>query len=306
MLHDEVDIESNDPLQERIKKAAVFFSAKLESVIDTLKGYSIESDNKAVKKSFSEAFERFRKESFTKLSCLHASVTGFMLSEYLEAKAKSAIEIPPAKPHKAKFTDDTSGTILHPVLFQRLKEWRNIKADLENLPYYMIFHQKALLMLCNKLPQSMESLKRVKGIGKGKSEKYGKELLNIISSYCSENKTEPTVEPIPEEGSKKVKQDTKKVSFNLFREGKTILQISEERKLEVTTIESHLAHLVGTGEISVNEFVREDVVAMIAAEFDGNEDLRMGPVKAALGEEVTWSDLRFVMNHLKFMRDKLR
>jgi GTPase SAR1 family protein len=300
----QVDAESNDLLQDRIKKAAVFFSDKIEALMDgILNGFSINTDNKAVKKSFNEAYERFRKETGIKLACLAATRNGFRVSEYLDAKAKSFIELP-SKARAAKPEEEASGANLNPALFKRLKEWRNDKSAEMNQPHYMILHQKAMLLLSNKLPRSMESLKQVKGIGKKKAEKFGEELLEIILSYCSEEKIELPEETIQENTRRKVKQDTKKISFDLFREGKTIQQIADERKLGISTIESHLAHFVGTGEIPVNEFVPDETIDLVSVHFDGDEDFRIGPVKAALGEKVTWSELRFVMNHLRFIRSK--
>jgi hypothetical protein len=35
---------------------------------------------------------------------------------------------------------------------------------------------------------------------------------------------------------------------------------------------------------------------------DGSDDLKMGPVKASLGDQVSWSDIRYVVNHLMFLR----
>ena len=101
---------------------------------------------------------------------------------------------------------------------------------------------------------------------------------------------------------KKIKEDTKKISFDLFKEGKAVSQIAEERKLSITTIEGHLAYYVGTGEIPVNKFVSQEITDLIASHFEGNDDLRLGPVKAALGEKVSWSDIRFVASHLRFLR----
>lgn len=101
---------------------------------------------------------------------------------------------------------------------------------------------------------------------------------------------------------KKIKEETKKISYDLFREGKGVSQIAEERKLNVTTIEGHLAHYVGTGEIPVNKFVSQEKTELIAGHFDGNEELKIGPVKVALGDKVSWSDIRFVINHLMFLR----
>ena len=129
LLNREIDAESNNLLQERVKKAGEFFSDKLEAALKViLAGYSVETDNKTVRKSVSEALERIRKEGVTKLACLNAVRSGFEIGKYLDAKAKSALDIPAVRSHSAKSVDDTSGIINHPVLFSQLKEWRNIKA----------------------------------------------------------------------------------------------------------------------------------------------------------------------------------
>jgi hypothetical protein len=63
-----------------------------------------------------------------------------------------------------------------------------------------------------------------------------------------------------------------------------------------------MAHYVGTGEIPVSEFVSQELTDLIASHFKGSDDLRMGPLKEALGDKVSWSDIKFVMNHLEFLR----
>ena len=167
LLNRAIDAETDNQLQERVKKAAEFFSDKLESGMKViLSGFSVETDNKTVRKSVSEALERIRKEGATKLACLNAVRSGFEISKYLDAKSKSAVDIPAAKSHSAKSVDDTSGIIEHPGLFQQLKEWRNMKAREMGLPHYMIVPQKTMVTLANFMPQSMPALKLVKGIGK--------------------------------------------------------------------------------------------------------------------------------------------
>jgi ribonuclease D len=199
--------------------------------------------------------------------------------------------------------EDTSGIIQYPALLQLLKEWRNIKATEMKLPHYMILPQKTMVTLANFLPQSLPALKLVKGMGMKKSEKFGEELLKIIISYCQKEKIEPPAKTLTEKIiPKKIKEETKKISYDLLREGKTISEIAEERKLSITTIEGHLAHYVGTGEIPINKFVSQEITELIASHFKGNNDLKMGPVKASLGEKVSWSDIRFVASHLKFLR----
>ena len=112
LLNREIDAESNIQLQERVKKAGEFFSVKLEAALKAiLDSYSVETDNKTVRKSVFGALEQIRKEGITKLACLNAVRSGFEVSKYLDARAKSAVEVPAAKSRSAKSVDDTSGII---------------------------------------------------------------------------------------------------------------------------------------------------------------------------------------------------
>ncbi len=152
------------------------------------------------------------------------------------------------------------------------------------------------------LPQSPEAMARIKGMGKKKSEQFGPELLEIIKAYCAENKIESSSIPQPvERHVAREKKDTRLLSYNLYKEGKTVEQIARERDMAVSTIEGHLAHYVGTGELSVDDFVPADLTALIAENIDDN-DFRMGPVKSALGDQISWSELRYVMKHLEYLK----
>jgi len=306
LLKGDLDPESNMPLQERIKKAAVYFSDKLEADLkEVLTGFAVETDNRTVRKSITEALERTKKEGVTKLACLNAVRQGFETGRYIDARAKSAIDIPAARSHSFSLAEDVSGIVKYPALLRSLKEWRNNKAKETNLPHYMIIPQKTMVTLANLVPQSTRALRQIKGMGNRKSEKYGAEILGIIVSYCGKENIEAPEIPLTEKKKeKKVKEETKKISYGLFREGKTIQQIADERKLSVTTIEQHLAYYVGTGEIPVSEFVSQEITDLIAGCFEGTEELRIGPVKEALGDRVSWSEIRFVASHLSFLRKK--
>ena len=191
LLNRDPDVESNAFLQERLKKAAVYFSEKLEADLkEILTGFKVETDNSTVRKSVTEALERVGKEGITKLAWLNAVRQGFETGRYLDARAKSAIDIPAARSHRITSVEDTSGNIKYPLLLSRLKQWRNNKAKETDLPHYMILPQKTMVTLANFAPQSLRALKQVKGMGSKKSEKYGEDLLNIINSYCAEENIE--------------------------------------------------------------------------------------------------------------------
>jgi hypothetical protein len=36
--------------------------------------------------------------------------------------------------------------------------------------------------------------------------------------------------------------------------------------------------------------------------FEGNNEIKIGPVKATLGDKVSWSEIKFVINHIMFGR----
>lgn len=305
LLDENPEPELNITLQERLKKAAVYFSDKLETIIKEIPGGSVavETDNRAVRRAIIEALERAEKEGLIKLACFNAVRPGFEIGRYLDARAKSAIDLPAVRSHKVKSVVDNSGIVKHPLLLERLREWRNIKAKETDLPHYMILPRRTMISIVNYVPQSLSELKRIKGMGTKKSAKYGEEILEIIISYCTEKCIESSSIPLVEKKKeKKVRENTKKISYDLFREGKTIPQIAAERQLSISTIEGHLDYYVSTGDIPVDKFVSQEIIDLITEKLDGVDDLRMGPVKEALGEKVSWSDIRFVMSHLTYLR----
>lgn len=69
---------------------------------------------------------------------------------------------------------------IHPELAQALVDWRREKYQKDNVPAFMILHQKTLLAIADLAPTTKEELLSVKGFGKSKCEKYGEEILEII------------------------------------------------------------------------------------------------------------------------------
>ncbi|MFN8241932.1 MAG: helix-turn-helix domain-containing protein [Bacteroidales bacterium] len=300
------NVEADEVLQERVRKAAVYFSGKIEaSLKEIIDGYEIETDNRTARKAVSESFDRLRKESITKLACLDSARAGFSIGKYLDARARAELDIPAAKPRKEKRKDETPGAIENRVLFNRIKEWRATTARELGVAHFIVLHQKTIAAITEKLPRTIKALGKVKGMGKKKTAKFGEELLEIIENYCRENDIPGEEEPVHTKGrTKKVKPDTKKISLDMFREGMSVEAIAEERGLSISTVENHLEHFVSTGELPVTALVSDDKIRLITAYFEEVEDLRLGPGKEVLGDEVTWGELRFVAGHLRYLAGK--
>ena len=67
-------------------------------------------------------------------------------------------------------------------LFERLKSWRAERARTDKVSAYIIAHNTLLEELARRKPQTLQSLLGVKGLGQGKIDKYGLELLDILEA----------------------------------------------------------------------------------------------------------------------------
>lgn len=66
--------------------------------------------------------------------------------------------------------------------FQDLRKWRKAKATELDLPAFVIFGDQTLKELAQKNPQSLDQLSGIYGIGEAKLEKFGRDLLLVLSN----------------------------------------------------------------------------------------------------------------------------
>jgi len=67
-------------------------------------------------------------------------------------------------------------------VFEALRAWRTAKAREEAMPTYVIAHDATLQAIAEDRPRTMAGLRRVKGMGPAKLEKYGDEILAVIAA----------------------------------------------------------------------------------------------------------------------------
>ena len=66
-------------------------------------------------------------------------------------------------------------------IYKNLAEWRSRKANEENLPAYIIAHNSMLAQIARMRPGTVKDLNAIKGFGERRINKYGKEVIAIIS-----------------------------------------------------------------------------------------------------------------------------
>jgi hypothetical protein len=297
-------IEGHEALQDRIKKASAYFAEKTElHICLALKNTDIETDNKAILKLLKDSFEALYQEAHIKAACFKACMTGFTVKNSLAAKAMAAIEKIQLKPEPKPKAVALSGGKSNSALLQEIKTWRTDMADEEDLPIYMVLPQKTMYDLVELLPVTIKELKDISGFGKKKVKKYGEDIIGIIRNYLQGSHLDKMDVEIPEaepaEKPKREKGQTQKLSFEMFRQGKTIEEIATERSLTVSTIGGHLALFVAAGELEILKLITEEKLDLITSYFRNTETASLSEALAALGNKVSYWEMRMVLQYLQ-------
>lgn len=196
-----------------------------------------------------------------------------------------------------------------PELFLQLKQVRYELAIRENVPAYIIFSDSTLVELASFLPLTQTEVSRISGFGDVKLAKYGKIFLQAVQSFCQQHELSSKMHAKIHKHHKQkpVKEnpgDSRRVSLELFRQGKSIREIASERNFVVSTIEGHLASYIPTGEITIYDLVPESKVIGILEvlkQVGGNTAI---PLKEKLGEDYSFGEIRAVMNYRQWITVK--
>lgn len=194
-------------------------------------------------------------------------------------------------------------------LLQALKELRKSIAVREKIPPYIIFGDASLREMSEYFPVNKEDFLKIKGVGDIKYEKYGDEFINAIQEYVEENSI--NIESINKttniDGEKSESREDKKektkshvMTYNMYKEGKTLKQIAEERGLTKTTVESHIFTCKLEGlDINLDDFIPKEYEETIlnAIKTVGAEKLK--PIKEALPKEIDYLAIKAVLYKYK-------
>jgi ATP-dependent exoDNAse (exonuclease V) alpha subunit len=310
LVETQADVEQNKHLQERIKKASDYFYNYLEErIIKILQVGSFETDNKETKKVVQDALDHIYEILNIKQQSFKSCKEGFRVSNYLDVRAKASIDGGSSKKKiKTPFREvDT----IHSELYSMLKFWRREEGEVRLIPLFQIATNKMLQGVANALPTTEKQLLKIKGVGKRTLEEYGFAIIDLVKEYMAEKGIEAEADTPDEikllkEATKAKKRKPPKVrnhekSYKLYLDGKEIPEIAELMGFVETTIEGHLAKYIISGDLDVDEFVDQEVIDKIMEYYKSNPEATMSEVRAAFDNNVSWSDIRFVKNHMEFL-----
>lgn len=200
-----------------------------------------------------------------------------------------------------KFIEAQVDEVYDAKLFEILKALRKRISEETHVPPFIVFSDTSLKQMATYFPTSEEQMLKISGVGYSKFDKYGNRFLETIRPYVSENNITPKEIPIETpkkkssvESSPKV--NTAEISYNLFKQGKSIKEIAEERGFVTTTIETHLLKYFENGEnIDLSKYIHSNYEQDIYNAIDtyGAEKLRV--LKDALPEGVSYFDIKYFL-----------
>jgi PIF1-like helicase/Helix-turn-helix domain/HRDC domain/Helicase len=293
--------EENVELQARLQKASAYFEEKLgKTLLPDTRNIHFLTDNKSVLKVAQETLEGLQKEIFIKNACFASTQNGFSAARYLRAKTDAELDFRVAKSAQSPVVSDQVSipkNTPNPALFVQLKHWREELAEASGLEQYHIMHTKTILDLVQLLPQNLPALKKIKGIGEAKVKQFGAELIAMIRAYCIEHKIEADETPVLSL-EKPEKIDTKTLSFEMFKSGKTIDEIARERGFVRGTIEGHLATFIGLGELDIFSLMDREPVQEIEQFFRDNNTQASAEAKAHFEEKYSYGEIKMVLQYM--------
>lgn len=286
---------SDTLLNERINKACNYFIPYLKDINNkVLPLISLEIENKETEKTYKKAGDNFIETLDIKIATLEASLPYFDVEKYIKAKNNTIL-------NKGKKAKKEIKTVTIPVgdthtaeLIEILKNWRSERAYELEKPAFFVLTQNTLLEIAKNIPQTKEELLNISGFGKKKYEDFGAEILEITTEFCSAYKIERQQKEITIEEKSEKKVSTYSATLELFRQGKNIEEIASERGLSQSTIEGHLAKLVGTGDIDIYKIVNTDDLDILIPYFTENKDIPLKDAFEHFETKYSYGMLRFV------------
>lgn len=291
------NIYTDEHLQQRIKAAVGYFLGKLADIDIDIYNEDIELDNRSVEDAYNAQTAEFVKLVRIKTALLSAfKEQPFTTTSFLEARAKATLDIEMGKLERTKADMTVAG--VDPVLQHRLTIWRSDKADGGPLAYVM--SMKTLQEIAARLPKSTEDMKTIPGLGTKRITKYGDEIVKIVRQFIADKRddklTDEEKELMTKASSKKTKSsksskssepDTYQKTLILFKEGKSIQEIVDERALSLGTIENHLTKLVYNCELKAEDVINESHLNMIDKILSKKTEISIHDLRKEIKERVS-------------------
>ncbi|MEO6406189.1 MAG: helix-turn-helix domain-containing protein [Ferruginibacter sp.] len=293
----EVPVEKNSELQTRMGKAAAWFVSELKTFLNISIKVPADTDNRNVAKDFTSRIQILLEAVDLKIYLLQGIIDGFGLERFLIYKSEYVKPTFVINCYSGRSTY-VPAAVKYPELYIALKEKRDELCAEFNLPVYMVCSTESIEIIANALPQNLNDLSKIPGFGVHRLKKFGATFLGLVQEFCLSKNLSGNMAFLPEKKKRSTgllakKTDTKLLTYDLYRNGKSLPDIALERNLALSTIEGHLAFYVEKGKIDIIELITQERRQVIEKILKENTSLTFSELKQQ-HPQVTYSELRLV------------
>jgi ATP-dependent DNA helicase RecQ len=194
-------------------------------------------------------------------------------------------------------------------LFQELRLLRRTLAEQRQVPPYVIFSDATLRELARARPSTLDNMRLIYGIGDAKLREYGDRFLQAVIRHSQEHglSTDVTLppRPLPPRPSPKPPGEPRQLSplklraFDLFRQGAVVEDVMHQTQRARSTITDYLAEFIRRERpADIRLWVADDIYERVAAAARQVGRGFLKPIFLALGETISYDDIRLVLAHL--------
>jgi hypothetical protein len=183
-------------------------------------------------------------------------------------------------------------------LMEQLKEEKKVKQYLAEL----VLLEVQYFEQAKKIEKAFGLCQAVMG-----GKEYTKDnVQRIISNNVRKQNDEILLVTTKHKKEKKERIDTKKLSFDLYKEGKTISEIAAERNLTIGTIEGHMAHFIHLKKINAADLMPQEKIKVIVDLYGSSDVGTIGQLKGKLGEDYSFGEIKMALASEDYIEDKKR
>ncbi len=178
-------------------------------------------------------------------------------------------------------------------IFAALRAERKALADEQGIPPYLIFSDKTLREMAAVIPQSLETLATISGVGEHKLNKYGEAFLKTLTQFDKRESTNLPLDKAPSTGHKRVSREE---VIKHFEAGQAPAQIASTLGFSEQTIVKHLIAAEKNNETTgVAKLVEKEKAALIRQAIKEVGSSYLKPIKEHAGEGVSYTEIRIVI-----------
>jgi ATP-dependent DNA helicase RecQ len=191
-------------------------------------------------------------------------------------------------------------------LFHRLRALRRKLADELNVPAFFIFHDRTLVEMAMRMPQTLEELRSVYGVGEHKLQQFGKQFVACIRAYCQEKGIDPS--SFTQEDMERLFGSLPKRRFEtvgeLFNNGHRIAEIQALFGVKRETILRHLERYHQAGRpLDPQRLLKEselppELLRKLLHQLKGADLTFLEPIYNELDGLVSYDELRLLRLYL--------